>query len=141
LALFDTAGQEDYDRLRPLSYPGTDVFILCYSTVNEGSFDNIEYKWYPEIKYHTSNKPHILVGTKMDLRDSKEYKENKRNSETLVTTEKGELMKKKLGSYSFRECSAKKNKNVKEVFDDAMRGAIFGWKNNENIKKKNCLIL
>ena len=52
LGLFDTAGQEDYDRLRPLSYPETDVFLVCFSVVSPSSFENVKEKWYPEIKHH-----------------------------------------------------------------------------------------
>ena len=44
LGLFDTAGQEDYDRLRPLSYPQTDVFLVCFSVVSPASFENVKEK-------------------------------------------------------------------------------------------------
>lgn len=44
LGLFDTAGQEDYDRLRPLSYPQTDVFLVCFSVVAPASFENVKEK-------------------------------------------------------------------------------------------------
>ena len=50
----DTAGQEDYDRLRPLSYPNTDVFLIAFSVVNPSSLSNVYEKWYQELKAQTS---------------------------------------------------------------------------------------
>src|SRR5579871_5818001 len=44
LGLWDTAGQEDYDRLRPLSYPQTDIFLVCFSLVSPPSFENVKTK-------------------------------------------------------------------------------------------------
>jgi len=57
LGLFDTAGQEDYDQLRPLSYPSTDVFLVCFSIVNPASFENTKEKWVPEITHHKACTP------------------------------------------------------------------------------------
>lgn len=56
LGLWDTAGQDDYDRLRPLSYPDTDVFLICFSLVNPNSFANVADKWSPEISHHAPGK-------------------------------------------------------------------------------------
>ena len=69
LGLWDTAGQEDYDRLRPLSYPQTDVFLICFSIVSPPSFENAKTKWWPEVSHHAPDTPIILVGTKLDLRE------------------------------------------------------------------------
>ncbi|VEL32280.1 unnamed protein product, partial [Protopolystoma xenopodis] len=69
LALWDTAGQEDYDRLRPLSYPDTDVILMCFSIDSTDSLENIVEKWHPEVKHFCPNVPIILVGNKRDLRN------------------------------------------------------------------------
>jgi small GTP-binding protein len=55
LGLWDTAGQEDYDRLRPLSYPQTDVFLICFSIVSPPSFDNVKAK-VSNPKFHSAEK-------------------------------------------------------------------------------------
>ncbi|VDN20796.1 unnamed protein product [Cylicostephanus goldi] len=69
LALWDTAGQEDYDRLRPLSYPDTDVILMCFSIDSPDSLENIPEKWTPEVRHFCPNVPIILVGNKKDLRN------------------------------------------------------------------------
>jgi small GTP-binding protein len=65
-------GQEDYDRMRPLAYPQTDVAILAFSVVNPASFERIKDKWFPEIRHHCPGVPIILLGLKLDLREDKE---------------------------------------------------------------------
>lgn len=55
LGLWDTAGQEDYDRLRPLSYPQTDVFLVCFSLVSPPSFENVKTKVIYDKKAYNNN--------------------------------------------------------------------------------------
>ncbi|RVX18448.1 Rac-like GTP-binding protein ARAC10 [Vitis vinifera] len=65
LGLWDTAGQEDYNRLRPLSYQGADVFILAFSLVSRASYENVLKKWIPELQHFAPGIPIVLVGTKL----------------------------------------------------------------------------
>nr|XP_008117796.1 PREDICTED: rho-related GTP-binding protein RhoJ isoform X2 [Anolis carolinensis] len=69
LGLYDTAGQEDYNQLRPLSYPNTDVFLICFSVVNPASYHNVQEEWVPELKGCMPHVPYVLIGTQIDLRD------------------------------------------------------------------------
>ena len=71
LALYDTAGQEDYDRERPLVYPNTDVFLVCFNLVSGDSLENVRTKWVPELRSHEPDVPWILVGCQMDKREEK----------------------------------------------------------------------
>ncbi|RMB95176.1 hypothetical protein DUI87_28163 [Hirundo rustica rustica] len=98
LGLWDTAGQEDYDRLRPLSYPQTDVFLICFSLVSPASFENVRAKWYPEVRHHCPNTPIILVGTKLDLRDDKDTIERLRDKKLApITYPQGLAMAREIG--------------------------------------------
>ncbi|PKI52856.1 hypothetical protein CRG98_026687 [Punica granatum] len=65
LGLWDTAGQEDYNRLRPLSYRGADVFLLAFSLISKASYENVAKKWIPELRHYAPGVPIILVGTKL----------------------------------------------------------------------------
>ncbi len=44
LALWDTTGQEDYDRLRPLSYPDSHVILICFAIDSPDSLENVQEK-------------------------------------------------------------------------------------------------
>ncbi|XP_034172320.1 cdc42 homolog isoform X2 [Osmia lignaria lignaria] len=107
LGLFDTAGQEDYDRLRPLSYPQTDVFLVCFSVVSPSSFENVKEKWVPEITHHCQKTPFLLVGTQIDLRDDAATIEKlAKNKQKPISAEQGEKLAKELKAVKYVECSA-----------------------------------
>lgn len=59
--------QEDYNQLRPLSYPNTDVFLICFSVVNPASYHNVQEEWVPELKVCMPNVPYVLIGTQVML--------------------------------------------------------------------------
>jgi len=93
LALWDTAGQEDYDRLRPLSYPDTHVILMCFSIDSPDSLENIPEKWTPEVRHFCPNVPIILVGNKKDLRnDPNIISDLKKMKQEPVKTEQGRAM-------------------------------------------------
>eukprot|EP01087_Luapelamoeba_hula_P011511 TRINITY_DN3138_c0_g1_i1.p1 TRINITY_DN3138_c0_g1~~TRINITY_DN3138_c0_g1_i1.p1 ORF type:complete len:271 (-),score=42.61 TRINITY_DN3138_c0_g1_i1:35-847(-) len=120
LHLWDTAGQEDYDRLRPLSYPGADVVLLCFSLVNKASYEAIREKWYPEVNHYVPNIPHILVGTKVDLRDSQTADPHTTEYDPIATAE-GEEMAKQIKAARYLEVSAKLRKGLDKVFKVAVK--------------------
>jgi len=125
LALWDTAGQEDYDRLRPLSYPDTDVILMCFSIDSPDSLENIPEKWTPEVRHFCPTVPIVLVGNKKDLRfDDQTRKELSKSKQEPVRTEDGRAMAEKIGAYAYLECSAKLNEGVREVFETATRAAL-----------------
>jgi len=122
LGLWDTAGQEDYDRLRPLSYPQTDVFLICFSIVSPPSFDNVKAKWFPEIEHHAPSVPIILVGTKLDLREDRGTMEGLKSKRMEpVSYEQALAVSKEIRAHKYLECSALTQRNLKSVFDEAIR--------------------
>ena len=126
LNLWDTAGQEDYDRLRPLSYPLTDVFIICYSVISPTSYDNVVSKWYPEISHHCPSAPVLLVGTKIDLREDKEtVQELRMKSMEPLTYTQGLALCKKIGAKKYIECSSLTQRGLKQVFTTAAEMGAF----------------
>jgi cell division control protein 42 len=119
LGLFDTAGQEDYDRLRPLSYPQTDVFLVCFSVTSPASFENVREKWFPEVHHHCPGVPCLIVGTQTDLRDDGSVREKLAKQKMRpVMKEDGERMAKDLGAVKYVECSALTQYKLKDVFDE-----------------------
>jgi len=136
LGLWDTAGQEEYDRLRPLSYANANVFLICFAVVNSISYENITFKWHPEVMHFCPDTPLVLVGTKVDLRKDEACLERlKANGQQPISTAQGQELAKKIKAFKYLECSARTEENLKTVFDEAIKAVYFAPK-----KKKKCLI-
>jgi len=136
LGLWDTAGQEEYDRLRPLSYANAQVFLICFSLVNPVSFENVSAKWYPEVMHFCPEVPQILVGTKLDARNDQAIVEKLRSQgQKPVSVEQGQELAKKIKAVKYMECSAKTSDGLKSVFDEAIKAVLF-----QKRRKKRCII-
>merc|ERR1719273_1608831 len=125
LALFDTASHEDYDPLRPLSYPQTDIFIIIFSINSPASFDHVKSKWWPELQHHVPGVPIILVGNKSNLRnDQSAIKELEAKGMSMVKFEEAQQRAEEIGAVKYLECSTITNEGINEIFEEAARAVL-----------------
>eukprot|EP01106_Pelomyxa_sp_JSP_P014257 TRINITY_DN448_c0_g2_i3.p1 TRINITY_DN448_c0_g2~~TRINITY_DN448_c0_g2_i3.p1 ORF type:complete len:191 (+),score=36.27 TRINITY_DN448_c0_g2_i3:155-727(+) len=129
--LWDTSGSDDHDALRPLSYPGTDVFLICYSVVDPNSFARVSKKWILEIKNQLKGTPPpiILVGTKIDLRCK---------TPGFVTKDQGESLAKEISAYKYVECSSLTQEGLAQVFEEAARAVKHREEHTKGKGKTRC---
>jgi Ras-related C3 botulinum toxin substrate 1 len=127
--LWDTRGHQDFDHVRPLAYPQTDVFLVCFSVTSPVSFENVLTRWLPEIKQHSPDTPILLVGTKSDLRVDKSL------ADMMIEKEHALKLMKEIGAVEYHEVSALTSEGVKYVLDRAME---IGAKMPESTSQDKC---
>ncbi|XP_078277786.1 rho-related GTP-binding protein RhoF [Rhinoraja longicauda] len=145
LTLYDTAGQEDYDRLRPLSYQETNVILICYDVTNPTSFENVRIKWVPEVNHFCQEVPTLLIGCKTDLRMDKERLRRLRAAQQEpITYNQGEETARQINATMYLECSAKFRENIEDIFKEASTAALSALKKKKSKRKrkqKQCVLL
>jgi len=118
VSLWDTYSGPDHmrERLRPLCYPGTYGFLVCFALDDSSSLKSVIEKWKPEINHHNDpSTPLFLIGCKKDIRDGWVDL-----SRTHVTTEIGSQTAQTIKAHMYLECSAQTGEGVREVFRQAL---------------------
>ncbi|XP_071009111.1 rho-related GTP-binding protein RhoF-like isoform X1 [Oncorhynchus clarkii lewisi] len=143
LNLYDTAGQDDYDRLRPLSYQNANLVLVCYDVTNPTSFENVLIKWYPEVNHFCRDVPVILIGCKTDLRKDKERTRRlKAMDQAPITYTQGEETRRHMSAELYLECSAKYRENVEDIFREATKKALASCRRAKHrTRKRHCVVL
>ncbi|QPG98926.1 Rho GTPase [Epichloe festucae Fl1] len=132
LALWDTAGQEDYERLRPLAYSKAHVILVGFSVDMPDSLDNVKSKWIEEATRLCAEVPIILVGLKKDLReDPVAIEEMRKKSQRFLTPHDGEVVAREVGAKRYLECSSLSGEGVDDVFEAATRAALLTFEKGE----------
>ncbi|PGH23363.1 hypothetical protein AJ80_02616 [Polytolypa hystricis UAMH7299] len=139
LALWDTAGQEDYERLRPLAYSKAHVLLIAFAIDTPDSLENVKHKWVEEANERCPDVPIILVGLKKDLReDPLAIEEMRKKSLRFVSPKEGSDTATEIGARKYLECSSLTGEGVDDVFEAATRAALLTF---EKRKGSCCVIL
>ncbi|XP_039607256.1 rho-related GTP-binding protein RhoH [Polypterus senegalus] len=118
LGLWDTAGNDAFKGIRPLSYQQADVVLMCYSVANHMSFLNIRNKWINEIRSYLPKVPILVVAAQTDQREMGP------NHSACITAADGKRLAHEIKAKGYVECSALSNRGVQQVFEYAVRTAV-----------------
>jgi len=128
LALWDTAGQEEYERLRPLSYSKAHVILIAFAIDTPDSLENVTVKWIEEVRQICGPfVPVILVGCKADLRppNARTHPVSEEEDLPYVPRSRAEAVATAIGARTYKECSSIKNEGVDDVFEAATRASML----------------
>lgn len=134
LTLWDTAGQEEYERLRPFSYSKADIILIGFAVNDSESLINARTKWAEEALRYCPDAPILLVGLKKDLRNSHG---GSAQGEKFVNTADAQQVAKQIGAKKYLECSALSGEGVDDVFELATRTSLLV---NKEPGQQCCLI-
>lgn len=149
LSLWDTAGQEEFDRLRSLSYDDTHAIMLCFSVDSKDSLENVESKWVGEIAENCQGVKLVLVALKCDLREQSADEEGEategangatKEKKEMINYNQGLEVARRIGALRYLECSAMRNRGVNEAFTEAARVALSVKPNGEKDGSKCCVM-
>ncbi|VVT49571.1 uncharacterized protein SAPINGB_P002335 [Magnusiomyces paraingens] len=126
LTLWDTAGQEEYERLRPLSYSKAHAILIGFAVDSPDSLENAKTKWIEEVNELCPGVPVLLVGLKKDLRTNPvAVEEVRKRSSYFVSPEEAQQVAKEIGARRYLECSALTGEGVDDIFEVATRASLL----------------
>lgn len=128
LHIWDTAGQDEYDRLRPLSYSGANAILLCFALDSKQSFVNLSERWLGEVDHYCKDAKFIVIGTKSDLRQAG-------NANHVTDDEANAFVSENKKCVAFIPCSPKTGDGVQGVFPAAAKAC------NQKKKKRACTLV
>ncbi|PWW75514.1 hypothetical protein C7212DRAFT_197976 [Tuber magnatum] len=143
LSLWDTAGQEEFDRLRSLSYSDTHTIMLCFSVDSRDSLENVESKWVGEIADNCQGVKLVLVALKCDLREAGDGDGPEKSVPGgFIQYPEGLAVAERIKALRYLECSAKMNRGVNEAFTEAARVALSAnAKGSKESGHRACVIM
>ncbi|GFO25831.1 rho-related GTP-binding protein rhoe [Plakobranchus ocellatus] len=120
MSIWDTSGDEGYDRVRPLSYKDADLVIICFAIDKMESMQEVLTRWYPEVKEQCPNVPVMLVGCKSDRRQEIKAIPPDKPRPTCVTYDQGLKTAKHINALVYTETSSKlSQRSVNDVMEVA----------------------
>ena len=124
MMIVDMSGRKEHEKMRPIAFTATNVFLMFFAIDNKESYDNILNNHYPAMMKYAPRAKIILVGTKSDLRST--------GNTNLISQQDGEQLAVQIQAEKYMECSTINNTGVNEIIEIAQIEAAV--KNKDQMK-------